>query len=103
MAPSIDHAKIKNFPLPLIPIETDGALFFEQIRLHLQELCGIVKELAFDACNEVLSTVREKHIRTSTAFQRTSNPALVFALSYQDGLIHGLLRMMDRRLSGEYH
>jgi len=103
VAPSIDHEKLNNFSLPLIPIETDGAFFFEQIRLHLAKRCGIVEESAFDACKYVLSTAKDKHSRASDAFLKTLKPLLVFTLSYQDGLIDGLLRIIDRHKSGEYH
>ena len=42
ISPAIDHEKIKSFPIPLIPIETDGAHFFEQLRIHLKDSFGII-------------------------------------------------------------
>ena len=64
---------------------------------------GLVPEEAFDACDDMLTKVREEHCRTTDAFIDTRHPLLVFTLSYQDGLIHGLQRIRDRRRSGEYH
>jgi hypothetical protein len=103
IAPKIDYSKIEKFPIPLIPIETDGAYFFEQLRLHIENKCGLVREEAFDACEGLLSKVMLEHDRTGDAFARTQHPLLIFALSYQDGLIHGLNRIQKRRASGEYH
>ena len=103
MAPDIDHDRISALPIPLIPIETDGAFFFEQLRLHVESDGDLIPEGAFDACLDLLSRVEEAHGRTADAFVQTHHPLTVFALSYQDGLIHGLQRIRKRRKSGEYH
>ena len=103
VAPQIEREKLKKFPIPMIPIETDGAYFFEQIRLLFEGLLGLLPEEAFDTCEDMLARVAEEHNRAAHAFTDTRHPLLVFALSYQDGLIHGLQRIRDRRKSGEYH
>jgi hypothetical protein len=103
VSPNIDRTKIEKLPIPLIPIETDGAYFFEQIRLHLEHLSRLVPERAFEACENILVRIRDEHIRTADAFLNTRHPLLIFTLSYQDGLIHGLQRIIDRRKIGEYH
>lgn len=103
IAPSIDREKIERFPIPLIPIETDGAYFFEQLRLHLESVVHLIPESAFQACEATLSEVVEEHTRAVDAFVKTRHPLLVFALSYQDGLIHAFQRIRDRRNTGEYH
>ncbi len=103
VAPKIDRNKIAEFPISLIPIETDGAFFFEQLRLHIEKISDLVPESAFEACENLLTMVLEEHKRTTDAFTNTRHPLLIFVLSYQDGLIHGLQRIQRRRVSGEYH
>lgn len=103
VSPFIDHDKIKSFPIPLAPIQTDGSFFFEQLRIHVQERAAIVSEDAFDACDELLNDACDAHIRAADMFIKTKHPLLVFAMSYQDGLIHGLKRVKRLRSTGEYH
>jgi SIR2-like domain len=103
VSPQIDQDKIKDSPIPLIPIETDGAYFFEQIRVHLENDLKIVPARAFEACESLLPLVRAEHVRAADAFSDKTHQLLVFALAYQDGLIHGLQRILDRRKSGEYN
>jgi hypothetical protein len=103
ISPTIDESRLANFPIPLIPIKTSGAYFFEQIRTHLEVELGIVKDSAFDACDEALSDICNLHVDTADMWQKKPYPLLTFALSYQDGLIHGLRRIKDKKSSGEYH
>lgn len=103
VSPYIDQGRIDSFPIPLIPIQTDGAFFLEQVRVHLEKEVGLLSDQAFAVCTELLANAREEHTNTAEAFSRTRNPLLPLCLSYQDGLIHGLQRIKDRRSSGEYH
>ena len=103
VAPNIDRNKISNFPIPLIPIETDGAFFFETLRLHLEHKVKLIPEHAFTACEDLLELAIDIHQETASALTRTHHPLLIFLLSYQDGLIHGLKRIIKRQMSGEYH
>jgi NAD-dependent SIR2 family protein deacetylase len=103
IAPDIDPHMLANAPVPMIPIETDGAYFFEHVRAHLSERAGIIRDDAFQFCSDFLECVIEEHNKTADAYLRTSHPLLVFALSYQDGLIHALKRITNRQKAGEYH
>jgi NAD-dependent SIR2 family protein deacetylase len=103
VSPYIDPSKLEKLPLNLIPIQTDGAYFFEQIRTHLEDKIGIVKDVAFDEADELLDIVIAEHLRASGRFQETKHPLLAFCLSYQDGLRHALKRMKRKRKSGHYH
>jgi hypothetical protein len=89
--------------VPLVPIETDGAFFLETVRKILSETGQIIPEAAFDACDLFLGDIAEAHNKTADAFLRTKHPLLVFALSYQDGLIHALQRIARQKRTGEYH
>jgi hypothetical protein len=103
LAPKIDKPKISNFPIRLIPIETDGSFFFEQLRLHLDDTGVIVPETAFEACRDILPSVIDAHDSSADAFLKTHHPLLIFTMSYQDGLIHGLKRIEKLRMTGYYH
>ncbi len=103
VSPEIDPKKLSSAPIPLVPIETDGTYFFEQLREELTERCGIIREEAFDCCDLFIDEVAEKHDKTADAFIRTQHPLLIFVLGYQDGLIHSLQRIARMRKTGEYH
>jgi SIR2-like domain len=103
IAPNIEATLIANAPVPLIPIETDGAYFFEWLRADLSERGVVIRDEAFQACDEFLDEVISKHIETADAYVRTKHPLLVFALSYQDGHLHALKRINCRHKKGEYH
>jgi hypothetical protein len=60
-------------------------------------------DTAFLHCSLLLDDVAEAHDKTADKFIKTRHPLLIFALSYQDGLIHALQRILRRRKSGEYH
>ena len=103
VSPEIDQDKLSGAPIPLIPIETDGTYFFEQIREELSERCGIIREEAFAYCGMLLDEVAEKHSKTADAFIKTQHPLLIFILGYQDGLVHALQRIIRMRKTGEYY
>jgi NAD-dependent SIR2 family protein deacetylase len=103
ISPKIDLEKLAKAPVPLIPIDTDGAFFFEKAREQLSERCEITRDEAFAHCANLLEDVAEAHNKTADAFIRTQHPLLIFVLSYQDGLIHALQRILRMRRTGEYH
>lgn len=103
VSPSIDASKLAKAPIPLAPIETDGTFFFETMRTHLAERCGIIDDEAFLACEMLLDDVAETHDKTAAAFIKTQHPLLIFILGYQDGLVHALQRIIRMRKTGEYY
>jgi SIR2-like domain len=104
ISPNIDRDYLSKTKLNLIPLETDGSYFFEQFRRHHINSCGcIVSEEAFNDCYELLSLVNMIHEDTANKFQSRKSRLLILALSYQDGLQDALMRIADRRNSGEYY
>jgi NAD-dependent SIR2 family protein deacetylase len=103
VSPEIDKNKLSSAPIPLVPIETDGTYFFEQLREELAERCGIVRDEAFAHCKLLLDETAEKHNKSADAFIKTQHPLLIFVLGYQDGLIHSLQRILRMQKTGEYH
>lgn len=103
ISPEIDLDRIKAAPVPLIPIETDGAFFFEEIRKAKGAELKITNENAFYHCMTLLDELSSIHDKTAAAFIKTEHPLLIFALSYQDGLAHALQRIIRMRKAGDYH
>jgi NAD-dependent SIR2 family protein deacetylase len=103
IAPSIDEKGLKSAPIPLVPIETDGGYFFEEVRKLLADRCEMTKDSAFFNCDLLLDEAADKHNKTADKFIKTQHPILIFVLSYQDGLIHALQRIHRMRKSGEYY
>jgi hypothetical protein len=103
VAPTIDRKKLETAPIPLVPIETDGAYFFEKIRELLTDRCHITTDTAFIHCALLLDKAANAHNKTADSFIKTQHPLLIFILSYQDGLIHALQRIFRMRRSGEYY
>jgi SIR2-like domain len=103
VSPQIDQAQLRKAPIQLIPVETDGTFFLEQMREALSERCGIIGEEAFVNCDLFFDEAAEKHNKTADAFLKTQHPLLIFALSYQDGPIHCLQRISRMWKTGEYH
>jgi hypothetical protein len=109
LSPYADAEHIEGLPIPLEPIATDGAFFFEQLRHHINahfpHEYEIVSEESFDAAELYLQVFGRLHIRTADKFldHAKPHPLLPFALSYQDGVLHGLQRFKSRRHTGEYY
>lgn len=103
VSPNIDLQRLATAPVRLIPIETDGSYFFETVRDRLSEAGSVIRETAFGDCDELLDSAILSHNETADAFAKTKHPLLILALSYQDGLVHALKRILNRRKSGEYH
>jgi len=103
VSPHVDVDRLSKFPIPMTPIETDGAYFFEQLRVHVESSAGILPDHAFESCEELLDRVVDEHRNAANAFSSRRHPLLVFAMSYQDGLIHGLGRIARQKITGEYH
>jgi hypothetical protein len=103
VAPNIDKKRLESAPVPLIPIETDGSYFLEVVGEKLRRDGKVISEDVFDFCDELRAELAKAHNKTADAFLKTQHPALIFVLSYQDGLLHALQRIARRRKTGEYH
>lgn len=106
VSPQIDKSHLESTSLNLVPLETDGAHFLEEFRRIYRDrgnVPAILDDKNFDACDELLHNINSLHLDTANEFQARPNPALILALSYQDGLQDALMRIKDLRYSGEYY
>jgi hypothetical protein len=107
VSPKIDRQHLSKLPIKLIPIETDGSYFLEELRKHLNSHlpggCGITPDDAFLDCDELLEAMLPIHEDTAGFWETSRHPLSIFALSYQDGLIHALQRFRSKRKTADYY
>lgn len=88
--------------LGLIPIVTDGAHFIGKVKERLgSHPCHIGDDM-YDQIRELLTKVSASHDQLYKHLNMFDNPEIIYCGVYQDGLIHGLERILRRRGSGEY-
>lgn len=86
----------------LTPIETDGAHFLSLIKAHAVSLGLMLPDDIYHSAYQLLSNVFREHKILHEEFSVAANPEIIYAASYQDGLIHSLERALNLRGTGEY-
>ncbi len=86
----------------LTPIYTDGTYFLTVLKKHLFEQEGFITDDRFDGIMLLLAKVISKHAELAEAVNPQNRPEVIYALSYQDGLIHALERILALRKTGHY-
>lgn len=103
VSPYADTEDLSRFPVPVTPISTDGAYFFETLRKEISEEIGISKDSSFEKVSELLDFILEMHQFAADDFVKKPTASLFVALAYQDGLIHACQRIVRLKNFGEYH
>jgi hypothetical protein len=85
-----------------VPIITSGAHFVDAVRQHAVRARVILAEARYDAARELLKKLRGQHLLLHEAVPWAEAPQVIYAASYQDGLMHALERALHMRSSGEY-
>lgn len=86
----------------LIPIQTDGAYFLEQVKAHAVAQEMLLSDDSFDAALELLVEVQDEHDQLQSVIKASDFPEVIYAASYQDGLMHALERAIEMSGSGRY-
>jgi hypothetical protein len=86
----------------LIAIRTDGTFFIRQLKTHLVAMGVMIRDDVFDAAGRLLTLVRAEHARLHERAKMDRLPEVIYAASYQDGLMHALDRALQMQGSGEY-
>jgi len=86
----------------LIPIVTDGAYFLRQIKAHAVNKGVLLDDVLYDDVSDLLGRVLKEHRRMHLKIKVKDHPQLIYAASYQDGMIHALERVENMRGTGEY-
>ncbi|HMN15875.1 MAG TPA: SIR2 family protein [Bellilinea sp.] len=88
--------------LRLIPIVTDGTHFIERIKKHLVSTSCLLPDHVFKDVEELLENVYMAHFELFDYFSIFKNPEIIICACYQDGLQHGLERILRLKNSGIY-
>ncbi|MDE3022642.1 MAG: SIR2 family protein [Pseudomonadota bacterium] len=86
----------------LIPIKTDGAYFLSQIKEHAVVQGEMIPDDVFDSALEFHYKVFREHQQLHDSVKLEDCPEVIFATSYQDGLLHALERAISMKGSGKY-
>ncbi len=86
----------------LIPIQTDGAYFLSQIKAHATAQGIMLDDDIYEAAAILQSHVFAAHCSMHENIKIRDCPQLMFAASYQDGMLHALERAIAMRGTGEY-
>lgn len=85
-----------------IPIQTDGTFFFAQVKAHAVAQGVMLDDEIYDAASELFDIVLMEHGLLHKAIKVIDYPEVIFAASYQDGMIHALERAINMRGTGQY-
>lgn len=86
----------------LTPLITDGAHFFSLIKAHAVSTGLMLPDDIYDSAFQLLENVFKEHKVLHEEFTAAANPEIIYAASYQDGLMHSLERALNLRGTGEY-
>ena len=88
--------------LGLIPIVTDGEYFISNIKEHFVNQREMISDTIYDYANILDSIVRQEHIEFLEKYSCFGHPQIIYAASYQDGVMHATGRVLVLKSSGEY-
>jgi len=89
--------------LGLIPIYTDATYFFSIIKEHaLHETHHYISDQIYDIAKLLLLNTRENHEKLVKTIDFHDYPEVLFSVFYQDGLMHGFDRIINKRNTGTY-
>ena len=84
-------------------INTIGSNFIQKIRQQLiDEQYIFDSALLYPLVEDTLFLAMEEHSKLSERFHTEKECLVIYSLSYQDGIIHSLKRMLSRECYGEY-
>ncbi len=82
-------------------IKTDATHFLAVLKQKLIEEKQLVPDLIYELTYYNLLSLKDVHLKISEKDIK-KDPALIYCLSYQDGLIHALERALQNKNTGEY-
>lgn len=97
-----EEQALKFKKLNISTIVTDASYFVKTVKLHMSEKFCYCHDESYLLVQERLNEVYETHFRFTDSFNVFEQPHLIFCTAYQDGLIHGFQRIIDRRSSNNY-
>jgi len=90
---------LKNFSSTII--KTDATYFISVLKQNLIEEKQLLPDQIYDDAFKDLIKIKDVHFKFAKRnFKK--DPSVIFCLSYQDGLIHALERMLENKNTGQY-
>jgi hypothetical protein len=83
-------------------IYTDGAHFLSELKRILVEQKVMFPDSNYEGLVSVLDQANEANIELFDRLPCNTNPAVIYAASYQDSLRHAVQRILARQGTGEY-
>lgn len=97
-----ENEREKFIDLGLIPIITDGTFFMQKIKQYAVEKGIMLPDSTYDYAYELLEILYEEHEILHEKVNCHKHPQILYASSYQDGMIHALQRAIQLRSTGHY-
>lgn len=97
---SASKEKFKN--INVTPIITDATYFITSIKKSLYSEKHFLHDDIYDKVSLLLFKVEYEHKRLSEELEINKYPEVIFALNYQDGLIHAFERILAYKKTGYY-
>jgi NAD-dependent SIR2 family protein deacetylase len=88
--------------LGLIPIVTDGEYFISNLKEHFVNQGEMLSDDIYYYADVLDSIVRQEHIEFLEKYSCFDHPQIIYAASYQDGMMHATGRAHALKCSGEY-
>jgi hypothetical protein len=88
--------------LGVTPIYTDAVHFISILKQHAVGNDRMIDDERFEGIEFELLNINFEHTRLHNKFDCRKYPDIVFASSYQDGLIHSFERMLELKTTGYY-
>jgi hypothetical protein len=100
---TLDSSSIGRFlDLGMTPIVTDATYFIEVLKGHLIQEGRMIDDERFEGVNLEAAVMTQIHHNLPSKIDLHKYPAVVMCMSYQDGVLHALERIVSRAKTGEY-
>jgi len=94
--------KLKSLGVNATPIFTDAAYFVSKLKDCLVKRHRMLPDERFYGIDEIFNRLMEAHQRLVSNINCETNPEIIFALSYQDGLAHAFEDILETKKSGRF-
>jgi hypothetical protein len=96
-----ESAEMRFSRTDITPIVTAGKHFLVRLKEHLVARKAMLPDAAYKGIGKAYDRVLSSHAFVS-AIELSRYPTAILTLTYQDGLMHALSRIMARMKTGEY-
>lgn len=104
ISPFLDEGQINNLreEFDIRGIKTGASHFIETVKGHMRSKYCFAFDESYELVIDMLNSVIDEHETFVSSYSVYDEPHLIFATSYQDGLIHCLQRIVDHRYANDF-